>query len=160
DIGNRRGARTDLAITFAADLPAVRRDLNLKDLRFLITGKGIKRKPTVGTAAGVGREFNMFINDGKVRPLNSPMPAASSLLTTRTGWGKLSLRFFGGLGRLTFYAKEAMPEITNPRLFLLKFLLEVRLSLAGSQMLGFPVTTFPFKSRQLFLSDRHEGENR
>jgi hypothetical protein len=102
----------------------------------------------------------MFFNYGKVRPLNSPVPATSTLLTTRTGRGKLGLRFFGGLGCLTFFAKEAMPEITNQRFFLLKFLLEVRFSLAGSLMLGFPITTFPLKSRQLFLSDRYQSENR
>jgi len=103
-----------------------------------------------------------FFDDGKIRTLNTSVTTAPSLLST----GAIRC-----LCRLLFYclrcaacfallAKKAVPEITNQRLFLLKFFLETRFPLANPLMLSFPIMAFPFKPSQLFLCDRHQIERR
>src|SRR3972149_11007065 len=78
----RRGARTAFLIALATDPTAVRLDINLKNIRFFITGKGEIRKAAVGTRTGLPLKLMAFFDDGKFRTLSTSVTTAPSLLST------------------------------------------------------------------------------
>src|SRR3972149_767780 len=158
----RRGTRATLLIAFAIDPTAVRLDINLKNIRFFITGKGEIRKAAVGTRTGLPLKLMAFFDDGKFRTLSTSVTTAPLLLSTGAIRCLCRLLFYGLRCGTCFalFAKEAMPEIANQRFFLLKFFLETRFPFTRPLMLSFPIMTFPFKPSQLFLCDRHQIECR